>query len=225
MDESNDSIAVTVVSHLKNAAMYAAVKKIGNQASLARKLGVSHTEVSRWCNMQSCPPIKPTKSWSQEKIDKLESDLLEITGLLLEDIFPEALRENAAFLNAPKTFERTNYVQSSAMQRLAERYSERTDVQPLKIAASKEISKDIEGALSQLKPRESEIIKRRFGLHGSLPEDLETVAEHFKVTRTRILEIQNRALRKLQGSHILRSHVNDLIPPREQCLAAEVTGE
>ena len=50
--------------------------------------------------------------------------------------------------------------------------------------------------LAMLDPRESKILKMRFGLDDGRAKTLEEVGEHFGVTRERICQIQERALEK-----------------------------
>jgi len=52
--------------------------------------------------------------------------------------------------------------------------------------------------LARLDEREAKILTRRFGLDGNPPQTLEEVGEQFGVTRERVRQIQNIALRKLR---------------------------
>ena len=72
---------------------------------------------------------------------------------------------------------------------------QRTPVEDLQ---EKSRNKDIHIILSHLEPRESEIIRLRFGLDGNHPLTLEEVGEKFKVTRERVRQIQNIALHKMR---------------------------
>ena len=49
-----------------------------------------------------------------------------------------------------------------------------------------------------LEPRESEIIRLRFGLDGNHPLTLEEVGEKFDITRERVRQIQMIALHKMR---------------------------
>ena len=53
--------------------------------------------------------------------------------------------------------------------------------------------------LATLTGRESEILALRFGLEDGTPKTLEEVGEHFRLTRERIRQIQEQALRKLRS--------------------------
>ena len=60
------------------------------------------------------------------------------------------------------------------------------------------LKKDLNTVLSQLAPREREIIEQRFGLNGGEPQTLEDVGKTFGVTRERIRQIEAKALRKMR---------------------------
>ena len=53
--------------------------------------------------------------------------------------------------------------------------------------------------LATLTRRESAILALRFGLNDGRPKTLEEVGEHFGVTRERIRQIQEEALKKLRA--------------------------
>jgi len=57
---------------------------------------------------------------------------------------------------------------------------------------------EISKVLYTLKPREAEIISLYFGLEGDRPLTLEEIGEHFKLTRERVRQIKEKALRRLR---------------------------
>ena len=57
---------------------------------------------------------------------------------------------------------------------------------------------EIEKILSTLKPREAAIIRLYFGLEGDRPLTLEEIGEHFRLTRERVRQIKEKALRRLR---------------------------
>jgi len=69
---------------------------------------------------------------------------------------------------------------------------------PEGIVIGMERSALIDGVLSQLSPRECTILRRRFGLDGARPETLEKISVTFHLTRERIRQIEDKALRKLR---------------------------
>lgn len=60
------------------------------------------------------------------------------------------------------------------------------------------LQEEVTKVLSTLKPREAEIIKLYFGLGGDRPLTLEEIGEHFKLTRERVRQIKEKALRRLR---------------------------
>ncbi len=70
---------------------------------------------------------------------------------------------------------------------------------PLVDAVSKELLKEqIDEVLSSLTPRERRVLELRFGLEDGKTRTLEEVGELFNVTRERIRQIQEKALRRLR---------------------------
>jgi RNA polymerase primary sigma factor len=63
--------------------------------------------------------------------------------------------------------------------------------------------------LATLEAREAEILAMRFGLDDGRPETLETVAEHFGVTRERIRQIQEQALEKMRERIVRRDPLSE----------------
>lgn len=60
------------------------------------------------------------------------------------------------------------------------------------------LRESLEGVLSTLTPREEKILRLRFGLDDGVERTLEDVGKVFNVTRERIRQIENKALRKLR---------------------------
>jgi len=58
----------------------------------------------------------------------------------------------------------------------------------------------IAGLLKKMSKREHEILNMRFGLKDDVPHTLEEVADKFKITRERVRQIEEVALRKLRKS-------------------------
>ncbi|HAH86536.1 MAG TPA: hypothetical protein DCL60_04095, partial [Armatimonadetes bacterium] len=52
--------------------------------------------------------------------------------------------------------------------------------------------------LSELSPRERDVLRMRFGLDDGYPRTLEEVGRHFQVTRERIRQIEAKAIKKLR---------------------------
>ncbi len=57
---------------------------------------------------------------------------------------------------------------------------------------------EIDKVLGTLKDREAEIVKLYFGLDGDRPLTLEEIGEYFQLTRERVRQIKEKALRRLR---------------------------
>jgi RNA polymerase primary sigma factor len=57
----------------------------------------------------------------------------------------------------------------------------------------------VQEVFALLTPRERQVLTMRFGLEDDAPKTLEIIGEHFGVTRERIRQIQNEALKKLRA--------------------------
>ena len=69
---------------------------------------------------------------------------------------------------------------------------------------------EIERAISTLTPREADVIRLYFGLNGKHPLTLEEIAEEFDLTRERVRQIKEKAIRRLKHtarSKILKSYL------------------
>jgi RNA polymerase primary sigma factor len=62
----------------------------------------------------------------------------------------------------------------------------------------KTVTSMLEEMVTKLDPREATILRYRFGLDGGNEKTLEEVGEKFGVTRERVRQIQNIALRKMR---------------------------
>ena len=69
---------------------------------------------------------------------------------------------------------------------------------PLENLQSKSLIGDVDKVLSTLEPREADIIRLRFGLEGRDPQTLEEVGEQIGITRERVRQLQEQAIRQLR---------------------------
>jgi len=67
------------------------------------------------------------------------------------------------------------------------------------------LRKEIERAVSTLTQREADVIRLYFGLNGSHPMTLEEIGERFDLTRERVRQIKEKAIRRLK--HTSRSKI------------------
>jgi RNA polymerase primary sigma factor len=67
------------------------------------------------------------------------------------------------------------------------------------------LRKEINRAISTLTPREADVVKLYFGLDGAHPMTLEEIGERFDLTRERVRQIKEKAIRRLK--HTSRSKI------------------
>ena len=67
------------------------------------------------------------------------------------------------------------------------------------------LRKEIDHAISTLTQREQDVVRLYFGLNGSHPMTLEEIGEKFDLTRERVRQIKEKAIRRLK--HISRSKI------------------
>ncbi|MBW7956122.1 sigma-70 family RNA polymerase sigma factor [Patescibacteria group bacterium] len=94
---------------------------------------------------------------------------------------------------------------------LLDTIEDKTEGSPEYLAFQTLLQVDIDMALKFLTPRQRRIIELRFGLHGGEPHTLEEVATEFGLTRERIRQLEQAALRELRHPNIkkkLNGYVN-----------------
>jgi RNA polymerase primary sigma factor len=72
------------------------------------------------------------------------------------------------------------------------------------------LRKDIERSLTALTPRESDVVKLFYGLEGKSPMSLDEIGDRFDLTRERVRQIKEKAIRRLKHSsknRILKSYL------------------
>ena len=69
---------------------------------------------------------------------------------------------------------------------------------PVDLTLSHEVAQVLSRGLTQLQPREREVVTGRYGLAGGEPETLEDLALRLNLTRERVRQIQQEALLKLK---------------------------
>lgn len=99
---------------------------------------------------------------------------------------------------------------------IASRIEDKSAVSPLEYVISESEKKEINECLDELKPREAEILRLRFGIsrngEKAVPKTLEEVGWHFDITRERVRQIENNALGKLRKK--IENRRNRKVTPR-----------
>jgi RNA polymerase primary sigma factor len=83
-------------------------------------------------------------------------------------------------------------------QRLGDFLATEGDVSPVEILSKEDLSMVTRQALTCLSPKEGEILRLRFGIDGQPTQTLKTVGKRFRVSKERIRQIEQKALRKLR---------------------------
>ena len=81
---------------------------------------------------------------------------------------------------------------------LADFIQDQESVSPDDAASYQLLRERIVEVLSELSPRERDVLRMRFGLDDGYPRTLEEVGRHFQVTRERIRQIEAKAIKKLR---------------------------
>jgi RNA polymerase primary sigma factor len=102
-----------------------------------------------------------------------------------------AVSVNPASLNAP--------IGEDGAAEFAEIVGDTSTVQPYDLMHDRQVNADVKRFFTRLDQREREILTQRYGLDGAEEQTLEVVGERFRITRERVRQIQNTALRKLRA--------------------------
>jgi RNA polymerase primary sigma factor len=119
----------------------------------------------------------------QELADKLDMPVAKVAQLRTISVRP-------ASLDAP--------IGDDDATEFSEIVGDENAMTPFEMLRDKTLRNEITEVLTELDPREAEILTLRFGLDGNKPKTLEEVGRKFKVTRERVRQIQNIALTKLR---------------------------
>jgi RNA polymerase primary sigma factor len=88
---------------------------------------------------------------------------------------------------------------------------DKSSLSPLDLAIQHNLQEQIQKVMETLSNKEAEIIQRRYGIGESTSHTLEEVGSEFKVTRERIRQIEEKALKKLRHparSTLLKGFIN-----------------
>jgi RNA polymerase primary sigma factor len=81
---------------------------------------------------------------------------------------------------------------------LADFIEDTNNAAPVDAVSNQQLKEELVETLSELSPREQRVLVLRFGLEDGRSRTLEEVGQEFKVTRERIRQIEEKALRRLR---------------------------
>jgi len=125
-------------------------------------------------------------------------ELAEMLGVSVNDV-KQSLQSNGRHVSMDAPLTEGDESSSNMYDVLANDYSDTPDVDLVK----ESLRKDIERSLSTLTSREGEVIRLYFGLSGKHPLTLEEIGDRFDLTRERVRQIKEKAIRRMK--HTSRS--------------------
>ncbi|MFN5444131.1 MAG: RNA polymerase sigma factor RpoD/SigA [Crocinitomicaceae bacterium] len=125
-------------------------------------------------------------------------ELAELLGLSVNDV-KQSLQSNGRHVSMDAPLTEGDESSSNMYDVLANDFSDTPDVDLVK----ESLRKDIERSLSTLTSREGEVIRLYFGLSGKHPLTLEEIGDRFDLTRERVRQIKEKAIRRMK--HTSRS--------------------
>jgi RNA polymerase primary sigma factor len=136
----------------------------------------------------------------EQKLERPPSaeELAEMLGVSVNDV-KQSLQSNGRHVSMDAPLLEGDESSSNMYDVLANDYSDTPDIDLVK----ESLRKDIERSLSTLTSREGEVIKLYFGLNGKHPLTLEEIGDRFDLTRERVRQIKEKAIRRMK--HTSRS--------------------
>lgn len=90
---------------------------------------------------------------------------------------------------------------------LGESLMDQLNLDPSNTTQAHEVERLLKDWMLTLSPREIEVLEGRYGLHDNEPQTLDTLSEQLHLTRERVRQIQNEALRKLK-THLVKRGIS-----------------
>ena len=185
---------ITAITRLKHAALLEAAEDFGGVPKLAEHLGVHVTQLYSWIAMRLTPPRGVnTRAWPPERLAQLESDLMQVTGQTMEQLFPDAYRD-AVIAGIPRLQKETREVEHDLLLAYAHKTTQRLEYEhPSEWLDRPEI---LAKCRKRLTPRESRIIDMRFTDNMTLKE----CGDELRICSQRVQQIERVALRKMKNA-------------------------
>ncbi|MBP6460266.1 MAG: RNA polymerase sigma factor RpoD/SigA [Crocinitomicaceae bacterium] len=136
----------------------------------------------------------------EQKLERPPSaeELAELLDVSVNDV-KQSLQSNGRHLSMDAPLTEGDESSSSLYDVLPNDYMDTPD----KSLVQESLRKDIERSLSTLTSREGEVVRMYFGLNGRYPLTLEEIGDQFDLTRERVRQIKEKAIRRMK--HTSRS--------------------
>jgi RNA polymerase primary sigma factor len=125
-------------------------------------------------------------------------ELAELLDVPINDV-KQSLQSNGRHLSMDAPLSENDESSSSLYDVLPNDYMDTPDLELVRDS----LRKDIERSLCTLTAREGEVVRLYFGLSGRYPLTLEEIGEKFDLTRERVRQIKEKAIRRMK--HTSRS--------------------
>jgi len=193
---------VTAAVRIKHGDLRQAANLLGSQTALAKHLGVSVGAMTDWCNLRKCPPTEEMLRsnpgryypWTIQRLAELEKKLFDLTGKVLDDLFPPELRRVCGSIQTK--IEQTKEVGTFF---LAQHSAQRLVLpSPITQVEQRELREILIQMVDSLPPRLKDMVEMRYGLKDGIEKTLDEVAEANAISRERARQLLAFAVRKLQ---------------------------
>jgi RNA polymerase primary sigma factor len=161
------------------------MRSLSNQGKTIRIPVYMYDIISKWRRVRDALMQHLNRMPTRREIAKV----LEIPITKVKEI--ETIVNRPSSLNTPLSLDGT----AELIDMIEDKEESNPDAQVGEVLKSERIRK----LLEILADREREVLERRFGLEHHDPHTLEEVAQHFKVTRERIRQIEGVVLRKIRA--------------------------
>ena len=138
-----------------------------------------------------------------------EPSLEEIAQAMGPEWNAEKVEETLSLVRVPFSLETPVGVEDDSV--VGDFIADDQTASPLELASRTSLGESLHVALTRLTERESMVLKLRNGLVDGREHTLEEVGHHFHVTRERIRQIEQKALRKLKYHESRKRNLRDFI--------------
>lgn len=189
MSQTTDQFEVALTGRLRHGALWKLAQRLGSQVEAARQVGIHFGEYNAWLNLRAVPNLKNERQFAAAV------KIAELTNQSVDELWPEEIRRDD-WLKAPKDFAKLTYVERGLLLD----WKARNMSLPAPDASlhQQELQDTLTGALKKLSYRERQVVQMRWGLGGGQPVSTDDTAKHFRVSRSRIHQIEHTAMRKLK---------------------------